>query len=182
MLAVRQDEADRRDELRAPLARRDIFHVFQQFIVVGFIVAVVAAVAGAVNARSPIQSIHAEAGVIGDGGHAAGFADGLGLDEGIGRKGGARFLGLKGDAQLFLAHHLVALRFQNAAQLPELARIACCCTNFHIASFSRLFQRSRLLKTRPLCQGLPCSKRLPRPGEVARKCRKGSGWHRASDD
>ena len=64
----------------------------------------------------------------------------------------------------------------------ERARIACCCTNFHIASSSRLFQRSRLLKTRPLCQGLPCSKRLPRPGEVARKCRKGSGWHRASDD
>ena len=31
-------------------------------------------------------------------------------------------------------------------------------------------------KTKPLCQGLPCQERLPRPGEVARKCRKGNGW------
>ena len=30
-------------------------------------------------------------------------------------------------------------------------------------------------KTKPLCQGLPCQERLPRPGEVARKCRKGNG-------
>ena len=30
-------------------------------------------------------------------------------------------------------------------------------------------------ETRPLCQGLPCQERLPRPGEVARKCRKGNG-------
>ena len=29
-------------------------------------------------------------------------------------------------------------------------------------------------KTRPLCQGLSCQERLPRPGEVARKCRKGA--------
>ena len=33
-----------------------------------------------------------------------------------------------------------------------------------------------LSKTTPLCQGLPCQERLPRPGEVARKCRKGNGW------
>ena len=30
-------------------------------------------------------------------------------------------------------------------------------------------------KTKPLCQGLPCQERLPRPGEVARKCQKGNG-------
>ena len=30
-------------------------------------------------------------------------------------------------------------------------------------------------KTKPLCQGLSCQERLPRPGEVARKCRKGNG-------
>ena len=33
-----------------------------------------------------------------------------------------------------------------------------------------------LSKTKPLCQGLPCQERLPRPGEVARKCQKGNGW------
>ena len=30
-------------------------------------------------------------------------------------------------------------------------------------------------KTKSLCQGLPYQERLPRPGEVARKCRKGNG-------
>ena len=30
----------------------------------------------------------------------------------------------------------------------------------------------------PLCQRLPCQERLPRPGEVARKCRKGNSCRR----
>ena len=30
-------------------------------------------------------------------------------------------------------------------------------------------------ETKSLCQWLPCQERLPRPGEVARKCRKGNG-------
>ena len=114
-----------------------------------------AAVAGTVDAGRTAQRIHAQAGVISDGGQTACLADGFSLDEGVLGKGGAGLLRLDGDAQLFLADHLMSLRFQNAAQLPELARIACCCTNFHIASSSRLFQRSRFLKTRPLCQGLP---------------------------
>ena len=44
-------------------------------------------------------------------------------------------------------------------------------------AFRDVFQQTsiNLSKTKPLCQGLPCQERLPRPGEVARKCRKGNG-------
>ena len=59
------------------------------------------------------------------------LADSLGLDEGILGKGGAGLLRLDGDAQLLLANHLVALRFQNAAQFAELSGVAGSCTNFH---------------------------------------------------
>ena len=54
-----------------------------------------AAVAGAVHAGGTLQRIHTEARVIGDGGQAAGFADGLGLDEGILGKGGAGLVGVE---------------------------------------------------------------------------------------
>ena len=47
------------------------------------------------------------------------------LDEGVLGKGGAGLFRLDGDAQLFLADHLMSLRFQNAAQLAHhLRRIA----------------------------------------------------------
>ena len=54
----------------------------------------------------------------------------------------------------------------------------------HLSQSERLWQsgtfsskrKSVSSKTKPLCQGLPCQERLPRPGEVARKCRKGNGW------
>ena len=44
------------------------------------------------------------------------------------------FIGFNGDAQLLLADHLVALRFQNAAQFAELSGVAGSCTNFHAAT------------------------------------------------
>ena len=128
---VRQDEAHCRDELCAPLPGRHRLHGSQKLIVVGFIVTVMAAVAGAVHAGCAVQRVHTQAGVIGDGRQAAGLADGLGLDEGILGKGGAGLLRLDGDAQLFLADHLVSLRFQNAAQLAKLSGVAGGCTNFH---------------------------------------------------
>ena len=46
---------------------------------------------------------------------------------------------------------------------------------WHSVAFSSK-TKSVSSKTKPLCQGLPCQERLPRPGEVARKCRKGNGW------
>ena len=156
MPAGGQDKADSGHKFCAALFRRDILHVFQQLIVVGFIVAVVAAVAGAVNPRGPIQSIHAEAGVIGDGGHAAGFADGLGLDEGVFLKSGAGLIGFNGDAKLLLADHLVALRFQNAPQFTELTGVAGRCTNFHVFLLSAPVE---LLHLAPLPGELDAPKR-----------------------
>ena len=131
MPAIGQDEADRRHELCAALPRRDVFHRFQQFIIVGLVVAVAAAVAGAVDAGGTVQCIHAQAGVIGDGGQAAGLADGLGLDEGIGLKGSAGLVRLDGDAKLLLADHFVALSLEDAPQLAELSGIAGGCTNLN---------------------------------------------------
>ena len=46
---------------------------------------------------------------------------------------------------------------------------------WHSVTFSSK-TKSVSSKTKPLCQGLPYQERLPRPGEVARKCRKGNGW------
>ena len=114
-----------------PLPGRHRLHGNQKLIIVGFIVAVVAAVAGAVHAGCAVQRVHTQAGVIGDGRQAAGLADGLCFDEGILGKGGASFLRLDGDAQFLLADHLMSLRFQNAAQLAKLSGVAGGCTNFH---------------------------------------------------
>ena len=132
MPAGGQDKADSGHKFCAAPFRRDILHILQQLVVVGLIVAVAAAVAGAVHAGGTLQRIHTEARVIGDGGQAAGFADGLGLDEGVFLKGGAGLIGFNGDAQLLLADHLVALRFQNAPQFTELTGVAGRCTNFHV--------------------------------------------------
>ena len=131
MPAFRQDEADRRHKLRAALPRRDVLHLLQEFVVVGLVVAVVAAVAGTVDAVGTVQRVHAQAGIVGDGGQPAGLADGLGLDESVFRKGGAGLFRLDGDDQLLLTDHLMSLRFQNAAQLAELTGVAGGCTNFH---------------------------------------------------
>ncbi len=111
-----------------PLPCRHRLHGSQKLIVVGLIIAVVAAVAGTVHAGRTAQRIHAEARVIGDGGQAACSADSLGLDEGVFLKSGAGLLGLNGDAKLFLADDLMSLRFQNAAQLAELSGVAGGCT------------------------------------------------------
>ena len=134
MPPIRQDEAHRGHELCTPLPGRHSLHGVQKLVVVGFVVAVAAAVAGTVHAGRTAQRIHAQAGVIGDGGQTACLADSLGLDEGILGKGGAGLLRLDGDAQLLLADHLVALRFQNAAQFAELSGVAGSCTNFHAAT------------------------------------------------
>ena len=120
-------------------ALRDLLHGVQQLVVVGLVIAVVAAVTGTVDAGCTAQCVHTQAGIIGDGGQTAGLADRFSLDEGILCKGGARLVRLDGDAQFLLAHHLVALRFQDAAQFAELSGIAGGCTNFHwFLLFSKL--------------------------------------------
>jgi len=99
---------------------------------VSFMAARDARIQDGLNAGRTAQRLHAQAGVIGDGGQAACLADGFSLDEGVLGKGGAGLLRLDGDAQLLLADHLVALRFQNAAQFAELSGVAGSCTNFHL--------------------------------------------------
>ena len=140
MPAFRQDEADRRHELRAALPRRDVLHLLQEFVVVGLVVAVVAAVAGTVDAGGTVQRVHAQAGIVGDGGQPAGLADGLGLDEGIFFKGGAGLLRLDGDAKLLLADDLVALCLKDAPQLAELSGVAGGCADLHVVAPFLCFQ------------------------------------------
>ena len=61
MPTVRQDEAHRRDELCPPLPGRHRLHGSQKLIVVGLVIAVVAAVAGAVHAGCTVQRVHTQA-------------------------------------------------------------------------------------------------------------------------
>ena len=98
---------------------------------VSFMAARDARIQDGLNAGRTAQRIHAQAGVVGDGGQAAGLADGLGLDESIFCKGGAGLVRLDGDAQLLLADHFVALSLEDAPQLAELSGVAGGCTNLH---------------------------------------------------
>ena len=155
MPPIRQDEAHRRNKLCPALSLRDLLHGVQQLVVVGLVIAVVAAVTGTVDAGCTAQCVHTQAGIIGDGGQTTDLADRFSLDEGILCKGGARLVRLDGDAQFLLAHHLVALRFQDAAQFAELSGIAGGCTNFHwFLLFSKL----------PVRGGVPSPRRRMRTG------------------
>ena len=66
-------------------------HILQQQSAAGR-VAVQIAVPGGVDARRALQPVHAQSGVVADGGQAAGFHDGFGLQRGVLGKGSARLL------------------------------------------------------------------------------------------
>ena len=70
---------------------------------------------------------------------------------------------------------------QNLSVIFAHARCHLSCQErlWHSVTFSSK-RKSVSSKTTPLCQGLPCQERLPRPGEVARKCQKGNGCRAAA--
>ena len=79
--------------------------ILQQQAIPG-LVAVHAAVAGGIDARCAVQRVHAQAGVVGDGGQAAGLHHSHGLDGGVLGEGGSVFLRLQVQAHVGLEDHL----------------------------------------------------------------------------
>ena len=79
--------------------------ILQQQAIAG-LVTVHAAVSGGIDARCAIQRVHAQAGVVGNGGQAAGLHDGHGLDGGVFGEGDAVFLRLQVQAHVGLEDHL----------------------------------------------------------------------------
>ena len=121
------DHGDDADELCLALAIGDGFHVFQQQLQAAPVVqGRIAAVAGGVHAGCAAQGIHADAGIIRQGGQARGFHDGLCLDEGILLKGGAVLLHIQINAQLRLEHQLEAELLGDLADLHQLVGILTC--------------------------------------------------------
>jgi hypothetical protein len=90
-----------------------------------------AAVAGGVDPRRAVQGVHAQTGVVRDGGEAAGLHDGLGLDAGVVREGLAVLLRLQVQTQLRLEHHLHAQSAQNLLHFPQLVLIVAGKNKFH---------------------------------------------------
>ena len=104
----RADGADK--PCRAPFIW-DIFHLPQQLGIIGGGIVPLPGIAGGVHPRRTVQGIHAEARVIRYGGQAGGPVDAHRLEEGVFRKGTARFLDLQiGRADLILRDDLPAQR------------------------------------------------------------------------
>ena len=87
------------------------------------VVQLLPAVAGGIDAGPAVQGVHAETGVVRDGGQAGGLADGPGLQHGVFLKGGSRLLHIHGDPHIGGAHHLDAQVRKDGRHLFQLARI-----------------------------------------------------------
>ena len=125
---VRQDEAYRRDELLPPLPCRHRLHGSQKLIVVGLVIAVVAAVAGAASGCA-VQRVHHKP----ESSAMVGRPLALQMVFALMRAFSAKVVPVSSGSMVmpsfFLADHLMSLRFQNAAQfagfpaLPVAAQI-----------------------------------------------------------
>src|SRR5699024_10786491 len=120
---------------------RHVGQLSEQLWVVRLVVAVHAGVSRAVDAWRAADRFAAQARIIGDGGQAARFAEGFGLDAGVFGKGRAGFLGVKVDAELPQTLDGVAGFFKQPAQFAQLADVVGGSTDDH-ASPSFSFARS----------------------------------------
>ena len=132
-LAVRGHQGDDADKLGLPLVIRHILHVFQQQLHSARIVqAFVKAVAGGIDTRLSVQSIHRNAGIICQSGQSRGLHDGIGLQEGILLEGGARLLHVDIHAQVRFQHQLNIEFFRDLADFHQLVLIFACQYYLHI--------------------------------------------------
>ena len=98
----------------------------------------VAAVAGGVHTGATVQSVHAQTGIIGDGGELGGGADGFRLQHGIFREGRAGLLHFHSQSQILGTDHLHAEPGQDGAHLLQFARIVGGKYIFHFCSSNSL--------------------------------------------
>ena len=95
----------------------------QHLAVVAFIIPVGAGVAGGVDAGHAAQGIHADAAVVRHDKAGENGGDALGLDGGVGGKGGAGFLRVRGAGEIGQGLQL-ELRGQDAGELTGFVRVA----------------------------------------------------------
>ena len=105
--------------------------VFQEQAVAAHIVQTLAAVAGGIDAGGSGQGVHAEAGIVRDGGKICRLADGLGLEHGVLGKRRAGLLYFKVDAKRLGGHHFHPEAGQNVRHFPQFFLILGCQYEFH---------------------------------------------------
>ena len=123
--------------------------ILQQQPIAGHIV-IQAAIAGGVHTGGAVEGVHAQAGVVGNGGQSAGLHDGLGLDAGVFREGGAGFLRLQRQPQFGLEYYLHPQLAQNALHLRQLALIMRSQYEFHHSTSPRISFSFRISSRQPL--------------------------------
>ena len=128
-------------------------HVLQQQGIPPPVVQLLPAVTGGIHAGSSVQGVHTETGVVRDGGQPAGRADGLGLQHGVFRKGGAGLLHVYGDSHVCGAHHFHPQSGEDIRHLLQLTGVMGCQHEFHtVSSFSAARSRRlfRMVSTRSM--------------------------------
>ena len=132
LVPIGEDAAHRADKVGAPLLRRHALELLQhgQAALAGL------GEPGGVNARGPVQVVHAQAGVVGHGGQARLLAGGLRLDKGVFHKG---FAGLLRLGKLG-GHHFDAHGLQHPLELHHFPLVVGGNDKFH-GSFPFLIPR-----------------------------------------
>ena len=129
-------QGDDRDEFALPVQLP--LHVLQQQAVPAHVVQALPAVPGGVDSGGTVQSVHGQAGVVGDGGEAAGLHDGLGLQEGVLLEGGPRLLHVHVHAHVGLQDHLHPLGGEDVPHLHQLVLVLAGKHYFHGSALQRL--------------------------------------------
>ena len=138
---VGEAAGDHRDELGRP--GRLPPQVLQQQAIAPGVVQLRAAIAGGVYPRRPVQCVHAQAGVVGDGGQAAGLHHGLGLQQGVLLEGGARLLYVHIHPGLGLGADLYPQFRQDGVHFRQLLFVFAGQYQFHVFPPQRSAARSR---------------------------------------
>ncbi|GAA2798902.1 hypothetical protein GCM10019017_50840 [Streptomyces showdoensis] len=104
----------------------DVGELGEEQVQVGLVVAVAAGPAGREDAGGAVEDVHAEAGVVGDGGQAGGPGEGVGLEEGVLGEGDAGFLDVGDLGERVRADELVVESGvgEDRVEFGDLARVA----------------------------------------------------------
>ena len=98
-------------------------HSLQQQHIPSPVIQPLAAVPGGVHTGAAVEGVHAQAGIVSDGGQLRQLADGLGLQHGILREGAPGLLHVHGDPQVLGTYYLHTELAQNGPHFPDLIGI-----------------------------------------------------------
>ena len=97
--------------------------ILQQQGIPALVVQSLAAVPGGVHTGAAVEGVHAQAGIVSDGGQLRQLADGLGLQHGILREGAPGLLHVHSDPQFLGTYYLHAELAQDGPHFPDLIGI-----------------------------------------------------------